>query len=142
MRDLYFLILVMLVLIFLGLITAGCGGKVMYYKSGASQSDFERAKYECEMYARQIGWQASGPSTGKLGLGSSIGGGIGGGIIMGIEINRAMDTCMRSKGWVPRSSKVEPPSERGTPVYKSPNDWVPSQPEIKEKDGIKEMHHK
>ena len=61
---------------------AGCGSPSTYYKSGATQDEYDRAMATCRMKADMI---PADPNVGKLGQ-----------IAVDMDF---MDNCMVSQGW-------------------------------------------
>ena len=83
----------------------GCGGnRTLYHRAGATQSDWNKDYWECQIYANQMGAAMSGGvGSGNSGsMGSAMGGGIASGIIHAVEYNRHLSDCLRAKGWNPR----------------------------------------
>lgn len=77
----------------------GCGGKVMFAKSGATTADFESDKFGCEMTARSYAASFSGSTMTPASLGGAMGSGIGAGITEALSFNSAMTRCMEARGW-------------------------------------------
>lgn len=78
------------------LLLSGCS--THFVKPGASSTDFEQDKRECEYEALKYGYVQS-TYHGGGGYGSAIGAGIGEGIAQAMRNREIMMKCLQIKGW-------------------------------------------
>lgn len=82
-----FSVLIMIAVTFL---CGGCGGKALY-RPGATQADFEHDKAQCDYEATKYSYTPMGAFDSPIKSGMQ----------EGMQYNKLMDACMRSKGWRP-----------------------------------------
>lgn len=83
--------ILVMTLIGLTVVCAGCGGKIVYQRPGATQTDFEQDKAQCDYEATKHSYTPMG----------AFGDPFMSGIQEGMRYNKLMEGCMRSKGWRP-----------------------------------------